>query len=326
MTPFQHGGDILSFAKKVGCKPSEVLDLSSNINFISPNVSLDFTIDSYPNYDALYRSLANHFQVKPTQMELFNGGSSAIFSLFAHLQNDTCVIYAPAYLEYKKATTLFEKKLIMIDRLQDFHTDIPENALVVFVNPSTPDGKLYDMKPLLDAWRAKNATIMIDESFLEFTDAPSVSHLLESYEKLYILKSLTKFHACAGVRVGIILSQEKNIQALKQKEPLWKISAHDSAYIQAALKDRSFAKRAKEENKKAKAYLLEILKEFEIIKGEANFVLVKLKEPASTLQERLAKHAIMIRECENFDFLDARYARIAVKSIEDLKRLKKALS
>ncbi len=323
---FQHGGDIHAFAKKIGCNPSEVLDLSSNINFIKPEVTPDFTIDSYPNYDDLYHSLATHFKVKTTQMELFNGGSSAIFSLFRHLENSTCVIYAPAYLEYKKAATLFGKRLIMIDRLQDFHTNIPQNALVIFVNPSTPDGKLYNMEPLLKAWQAKNATIMIDESFLEFTDAPSLSHFINSYDKLYILKSLTKFHACAGVRAGIILSQEANITSLKAKEPLWKISAYDSAYIQAVLKDTAFAQHAKKENTKAKCFLKEILKDFELYESDANFFLVKLKGiTAQEFQEKLLPHAIMIRECSNFDFLDDSHLRIAVKDIKDLHKFKIAL-
>jgi threonine-phosphate decarboxylase len=34
----------------------------------------------------------------------------------------------------------------------------------------------------------------------------------------------------------------------------------------------------------------------------------------------------MIRDCSNFDFLDDRFVRIAVKSFEDLKRFQKALN
>ncbi len=325
MTTYQHGGDVKAFAKKVGCKESEVLDLSSNINFVKPKVILDFDIATYPNYEDLYQSIATHFEVNPQELELYNGGSAAIFSFFRACEATTCVIYAPAYLEYKKAATLFDKELIMIDRFSDLYADIPENALVIFVNPATPDGTYYDMEKLFALWKSKNATIMIDESFLEFTDHPSMSHFINDYDKLYILKSLTKFHACAGVRVGIMISNRQNIQKLKAKEPLWKISVHDSAYIQAVLADIDFEKQAKEENQKAKAFLLEILKEYETFPSDANFILVKLQEEAQDFQKRLLPHAIMIRDCSNFDGLNEHYARIAVKHIKDLERLKKAL-
>jgi len=326
MTTFSHGGDILTFAKAHGFEPSEVLDLSSNINFISPQVNVDFDIRSYPNYDALYQTLARHFKIKTEQVEIYNGGSSAIFSFFRETPCDTCVIYAPAYLEYKKAALLYEKRLIMIDRFDDIDAPIPENSLVVFVNPSTPDGKYHDMTKLMAMWMKKHCTVLIDESFLAFTDKPSLTQMIKAYDKLYILTSLTKFYACAGVRMGIMISNAKNIQKLKAKEPLWKISAYDSAYIQAVLNDTSFAQKAKIENQKAKAFLKEILKDFEVYDSDANFFLIKLeKMTARKLQEQLTPHAIMIRDCSNFDYLDTHYLRIAVKHIEDLKRLQNAL-
>ena len=111
MQTYQHGGDIKAFAKKVGCAESEVIDLSSNINFVHPNVTLDFDIRSYPNYETLYESLATHFKVQSSELELFNGGSSAIFSLFRELKNETCVLYSPAYLEYKKQRYYVKKNL-----------------------------------------------------------------------------------------------------------------------------------------------------------------------------------------------------------------------
>ena len=326
MTSFSHGGDIHTFAKAHGFDPSEVLDLSSNINFISPQVKVDFDIRSYPNYDALYQTLARHFKIQTEQVEIYNGGSSAIFSFFRETSSDTCIIYAPAYLEYKKAALLYEKRLIMIDRFNDIYAPIPENSLVIFVNPSTPDGKYHDMEKLMVMWMEKHCTILIDESFLAFTDKPSLTYMLKAYEKLYILTSLTKFYACAGVRMGIMISNSKNIQKLKVKEPLWKLSAYDSAYIQAVLNDTSFAQKAKIENQKAKTFLKEILKDFEVYESDANFFLIRLEDmTAYELQEQLIPHAIMIRDCSNFDFLDERFVRVAVKGIAGLNRFQKSL-
>lgn len=59
-------------------------------------------------------------EFKASQIELFNGGSSAIFTLFSHLNLKTCTIYSPAYLEYKKASLNFGYELNTINRFERY--------------------------------------------------------------------------------------------------------------------------------------------------------------------------------------------------------------
>ena len=338
MTTFQHGGDVTAFAKACGCKVDEVIDLSSNINFVKPAIDVNFnTLDiaPYPNYDALYEAVAKHYSVGVDELELFNGASSAIFSLFRSLKDNhmglplRCIIYSPAYLEYKKAAERFGYALNIVNRFHDLHTDIPEGSLVVFVNPSTPDGMMYKIDELLAMWQKKNCTVLIDESFIEFSNTKSVTYELSKYPNLYILKSMTKFFGAAGIRVGTLISQAKNIKILRKTEPLWKLSAFDAAYIQAVLKDSSFKTRSDDANAKSKTYLTQILQKSswveKIYPSSANYLLVKLTITAKALQEKLLPHKVMIRSCENFDGLGDYHARIAVKSLEDLALFAKAL-
>ncbi|AFL69411.1 aminotransferase class I/II-fold pyridoxal phosphate-dependent enzyme [Sulfurospirillum barnesii] len=332
MKPFEHGGDVTRFAAERGCGIEEVIDLSSNINFIKPKKNLSHLhLESYPNYDALSLSLSHHFKVLPENMELFNGGSSAIYALFRHLENQTCYLYAPAYLEYKCAALAYNKQLVLINRFEPLPTKLEKNALVIFINPSTPDGTYYDLPELFRVWMAHDATVIVDESFLAFCEKQSALPYLQHYEKLYILSSLTKFYACAGVRVGVVLSNTANIQSLKAKEPLWKISAFDSDFITSILDDRDFKEHTLKENARAKAYLKKILEDSKLCEkiypSDANFFLVKLaSHDAKTLASHLAKHNIMIRDCSNFDFLDTLHVRFAVKSIKDLEHLQKGLA
>ena len=155
MKTFEHGGQIEVFAKDLNCDVSEVIDLSSNINFIKPDVHLDFNnldISSYPIYDKLYKKIANTYKINPEQMELFNGGSSAIFTFFKHLDLKHCTIYSPAYLEYKKACVNFGYELRTINRFENMNLPVKNGSLVIFVNPSTPDGTYYDMDTLMEYW------------------------------------------------------------------------------------------------------------------------------------------------------------------------------
>lgn len=333
MKTFEHGGQIEKFAFDLGCKVSEIIDLSSNINFVKPQINVDFNtldISSYPTYDKLYEKIALNYGVKTSQIELFNGGSSAIFTLFKHLALETCTIYSPAYLEYKKAALNFDYELNLINRFENINQEVKENSFVIFVNPSTPDGKYYELEELMKTWIEKSCTILIDESFLDFCDKPSVIKYLETYDKLYILKSMTKFYSSAGIRVGTIVSTKENIEKLKEFEPMWKLSQFDSNYLQAALDDKLFKNISKAINIKNKIELENILKNStlieEIFESSANYLLVKLKNlKAKEFQELIKPYKIMVRDCSNFDFLDERFIRIAVKSSNANEILQKAL-
>jgi len=376
MTPFQHGGNIASFAKACGCQPDEVIDLSSNINFVAPYIDIDFStlpIAPYPDYTELYERLANYMGVSADQMEVFNGGSSAIFSLYASFDaqfaerfldssrfhsiaravantvgapsglgapwspsSETSVhkrlnvIYAPAYLEYKKAAERFGFEVHLIDRFSQMDAEVPEGSLVVFVNPATPDGAWYDMEPYLKRWAEWGCTVLVDESFLAFTSHSSVSRYLDRYPNLYILTSMTKYFGAAGMRIGVLVSSADNIATLRQREPLWKLSAFDAAYLLAALEDETFVARSESANREAKTWLLDVLESSPwvetIYPGEANFVLVRLRGMrAEELQKRLLPHRVLVRDCANFDGLDAHHVRIAVKAIEQMEPLAEVL-
>ena len=333
MKTFEHGGQIEKFALELGCEVGEILDLSSNINFIKPKINIDFNtldISSYPTYDKLYEKIASNYEVQKDEIELFNGGSSAIFTLFRNLALKNCTIYSPAYLEYKKASLNFGYELDLINRFEEKTAVIKPNSLVIFVNPSTPDGNYYELEELMQSWIKNSCTILIDESFLDFCDKPSAIKYLKTYDKLYILKSMTKFYSSAGIRVGTIVSRKENIAKLKEFEPMWKLSHFDSIYLQEALNDKEFKAISKEINIKNRAELEEILKSSSLVEriyeSSANYLLVKLKNiNASKFQELLKPYKIMVRDCSNFDFLDDSFVRVAVKSSSANERLKEAL-
>jgi threonine-phosphate decarboxylase len=334
MHPFKHGGDYKAFAKEISCREEEVIDLSSNINFTLPKIDIDFNtlnISPYPSYDTLYSAIASRYGVDIDSIELFNGASSGIFALFSYLDLDRCSIYSPAYLEYKKSALVYGYDVELIDRFKDIDRVVARDSLVVFVNPSTPDGKYYEIEALLEKWRDRGCTVLLDESFLDFTPFHSATEYLSKYNNLYIIKSMTKFYGSAGIRVGLLLSQPQNIIEIKSREPLWKISEFDSAYIQSALKDSSFQSRSIELNRIYKEKTIEILSNSPLIKeiyhSDSNFVLVKLEGiRANEFQERLKKYKIMVRDCSNFDGLDESFVRIAIKDSIAIDILVEALA
>lgn len=326
-----HGGDIYAAAEELDCHPEEIIDFSANINIVAPAVALPLTqelISSYgdPRYTTLRRAIAERYSVKPREIALFNGASSAIMELFKTLQPKQSYLYTPIYSEYVKASKLYSKKTTLINRFNNLYTQPEEGSTVVFVNPSTPDGKYYDLERLFALWKEAKCTIIVDESFLEFSQNPSLRHEIRNYKRLYIIQSFTKFYACAGLRVGAVFTCPKNIADFSL--PSWNISSFDAAYVTALLQDeyhRDHAVAAQQRHYKILRSILKASNLFDkVYRSEANFILTRSSK-AKKIYQTLFEQKILVRDCSNFDGLDHRYLRFAVKDKKALHQLQKAL-
>lgn len=325
-----HGGDIYAAAERLGCRAGEITDFSSNINIVSPTVKLELTpalIRSYgdPRYTALRSTVAERYALATEEIALFNGASSAIMELFRALEPKRTCLYTPIYGEYVKASEFYSRKTRLIDRFEELYKKPKKGTTVVFVNPSTPDGKYYDLERLFSIWREARCTVIIDESFLEFSRKPSFRKMIREYKKLYIVHSFTKFYACAGLRVGAVFSRPGNIEAISL--PAWNISSFDAAYVTKLLSDPDHRSRSLKAQKEQYKELRSILKGsglFEkVYKSDANFILAR-SDRAPLIYEMLFKEKILVRDCTNFDGLDQRYLRFAVKDKAAHQLLKKA--
>ncbi|MCX6075338.1 MAG: aminotransferase class I/II-fold pyridoxal phosphate-dependent enzyme [Campylobacterales bacterium] len=328
----KHGAGIYKTAKKLGCEADEIIDFSSNINSYNPDINITLTdtmVVKYgdSSYSELRKAITKKYQIKKKQMALYNGATSAIFELLKNLKEKRVYLYAPLYGEYEKAARQENKKIIKINRFTDLYKKPKKNSLVVFVNPSTPDGKYYNLEKLFTIWKKQNCTIILDESFLEFEGLISLRNQINYNKKLYIIQSFSKFNACAGVRIGAIFSGFSNIERLKT--PLWNLSSFDAQFLTQRLQDKTFENKSKELHQRHKQELFKILEESklftEICKSDSNFFLTK-SERADEIFEHLLKHKILVRTCGSFDFLDNTYLRFAVKETNMHNRLTRALS
>jgi threonine-phosphate decarboxylase len=345
----QHGGNIYAFAAQVGCLPEQVLDFSANINpqqavDVRDLLSVSLTPYSDPDYGLLKQAITARYPLpENADIEVFNGASAAIFALLRYLQPRDVVLYAPLYGEYERLAERLGCNIHIINRLdcdsfpraarecsngapRQTH-GIPNGATVIFVNPATPDGTLYDLSDLFAQWTAADCHIIIDESFLDFCAAESAMATLAHYEKLTIIKSLSKFYGCAGIRVGFIAAQADFIRDLKQLEPAWKLSSLDIAYMQQALANTDFITQTRQQTDSNRTLLQQVLQDSglfaEIYPSAANFLLTRIHDDNDgyQLQARLAPARILIRVCENFIGLDKRYVRFAVKEPAIIEQL-----
>jgi threonine-phosphate decarboxylase len=334
-----HGGNIYQFALRLGYLPEQVLDFSANIN---PEQAVDLSclkgvqLTAYadPDYRLLKQAVKQRYAMSAgVDMELFNGASAAIFALLRSLQPKDLVLYTPLYGEYAHIAEELGCTVYNINRFKQLMAEIPERSTVIFVNPSTPEGQLYDMHDLLTKWQATDCTIIIDESFLDFCQADSIAEHIVHYDKLYVIRSLSKFYGCAGIRIGFILAAKKMIRELRRYEPAWKLSSLDMAYMQQALFNTAFIERTRRQTNHLRGLLHQTLQDSglfdKIYPGQANFLLARLATGSGhQLQVQLESSRILIRVCDNFEGLDESHVRFAVKdepTITQLARIFKNL-
>jgi threonine-phosphate decarboxylase len=332
-----HGGNIYQFAKRLGCLPEQVLDFSANINPVQAvdlsclqNVQLTPYAD--PDYGLLRQAIRQRYPAPAgVDLEVFNGASAAIFALLRSLQPKELVLYTPLYGEYAHIAGELGSTVHNINRFSQLMADIPKHSTVIFVNPSTPDGQLYDMQELLARWQTADCTIIIDESFLDFCPADSVAEQITHYNKLYVIKSLSKFYGCAGIRIGFIWAATAAINELKRFEPAWKLSSLDMAYMQQALANTAFIEQTRQQTAHLRNLLHQTLQESglfdKIYPGQANFLLARLANGGDgyQLQAQLEPSRILIRVCDNFKGLDKSHVRFAVKDEQAIAQLARSL-
>ncbi len=327
----KHGANIYKYAKKLNCTPEEIYDFSSNINLYQPTQTLTLdssTVSRYAesSYSALKNVIAQNYDIDTKEIALYNGATAAIFALIASLKRKDVFLYAPLFGEYEKACKSAKKNIYKINRITDEESLPTEDSVVVFVNPSTPEGAYTELDTLLEMWMEKECVIILDESFLEFEALPSQREKIKSYKKLYIVQSFSKFYSCGGVRVGAIFAHKKSIKKLPQ--PLWNLSSFDDTFLQQRLSDEDFKVETRELHKKQKKELINILEQSrlfeEIVESDANFILT-YSEKGKKIFKHLLAHKILLRTCGSFDYLNNNWLRFAVKDEEAHNRLKEAL-
>jgi len=353
-----HGGKIWEIAQETGIKPKELLDFSANINPLGPSPKAISAIrDSlwrlphYPEPDSttLRQRIAKRFSTTLDSVIVGNG-STEIIHLFAEARlqrKGKIIIPQPTFAEYEAATRRFggQTRLVFARPrafslpLDEIDSEMGAKTKAVFIcNPNNPTGELIERKRIVETVERagkKNIPVLIDETFIEFSEKEQDSTLVPlapDSPNLIVLRSLTKMYALTGLRVGYAIGYRGIIRSiLKRKEP-WNINCLAEAATLASLGDEDYVKRTKELTRRERQFLqtqLSQIQGLESFPSDTNFLLVCTKETKRTsheIQSNLLKKGIIVRDCSSFRGLDHFFIRVAVKKRAQNKRLIAALS
>ena len=300
--------------------------------------NLDTLVHSYPSTNWYISSLiAQNLGLTHNELVVGNGASELIAAISRCYVKDLAVP-VPNFDEYANRARIQGKHCAFFPMDQSFKLNINEflhhirttgaNSVVI-VNPNNPTGTLLfqaDMLQLVESLRDLDL-IIIDESFLEFSDSfPQASMLrhIDNYPNLIIIKSLSKVYGIAGLRLGYAASSNKDfIESIRSEIPIWSINSLAQFFVEEMGKYHQEFIDSCAKVRDATQFLFEGLKKLTFLHPyptQGNFVLCNLLFglTASKIKETLySKYQILVNDCSHKQGLNGEFIRISSRTKEE---------
>ncbi|MCL2669512.1 MAG: aminotransferase class I/II-fold pyridoxal phosphate-dependent enzyme, partial [Syntrophaceae bacterium] len=236
-----HGGNTKSLAAAAGIPEGELLDFSANINPLGPPEWFRPLISSQverlahypdPGCTALVEGFAERYGVPADEILIGNGETELLYLLPLVLGKPRALIPSPAYADYGRAAAqaglavetlpLTESRGFALD-LEAVAAALKGDEVLFLGQPNNPTGGLVAAGALRELARRYPATsIVVDEAFLEFTEAESLL-APERPPNIAVLRSLTKFYAIPGLRLGAVIADRRLTERLRSLIPPWSV-------------------------------------------------------------------------------------------------------
>ncbi|HSL01393.1 MAG TPA: threonine-phosphate decarboxylase CobD [Rubrobacteraceae bacterium] len=339
-----HGAHGAEVSRALDITTDDLLDFSQNVNPLgappqaleAARRAIDEASDRYPDlgYRPLRTALGEYLGVTPEKVLPTNGGAEALFlAARAAAAGGEALVLEPTFSEYAtaaRAAGLRPVRRVVRRPEDDFLPDpasfegLESAALVFLCNPNNPTGEALSreqVRALAERVRGSGGALVVDEAFADF--APATSVVSEAGEGLYVARSLTKFFAIPGLRLGCLVCDEP--ERLRRFQPSWSVNAVAAAAGVAAVRDPHFVAATVAGVRRLRATLYGQLMDLPGLTpfpGAANYLLVRGPEG---LPERLAGRGVLVRGCEPFLGLGPGYFRVAVRGTAENERLVVAL-
>jgi histidinol-phosphate/aromatic aminotransferase/cobyric acid decarboxylase-like protein len=361
-SPERHGGNRQAVARRLGCRPAQLLDASASLVPFGPPPALvrrlrrglaGSALRDYPDrgYHDLRAALASHHGLVPDWVLPGNGAAE----LFTWAARDAVAagvsrLPAPGFADYARALACWggaarplPLPLVWGDAFpQPFPdpTSGPDagsnpGAALWLTNPHNPTGQLWSrasLEPLLEQF----ALVIVDEAFLPLVpggERQSLVPLLAACSGLVVIRSLTKLLGIAGLRLGYALAAPERLARWARWRDPWPVNGLAALAGTALLADTAgFARwqaRVQDWVGREGPWLARQLAAFPGLRplpSAANFLLVRGEGELEPLRLALeTRQRVLVRDCRSFQRLGPEWLRLALLDRRGNRRLLKAL-
>lgn len=349
----KHGGQS-HLLKQHASKAKSWIDFSASINPLGPSPKIEEAIQNsieiisrYPDPDStkLRQALSEYIGVDASQLIVTNGSTELIYLLPHLLKNkQKALIFTPIFSEYQRAFGIskIDVQTISYDvdknfepqanKLYEILRDDTQIGAVVIGHPNSPTGRLWnenELSTVVKLCESREILLVIDETFIDFCpDGSSAIEKYKNHKDIILIRSMTKFFALPGIRLGFGIMSSKLAEKLKSFQYPWSVNGLAQEFGLASLQDKSFVQKSKRyvlQQREAIYKQLKIITNLRVFPSDANFLLFKLRNfeeiYSHRFQSQLIKDGIILRNCENFEGLDSTYFRLGIRREDENKLL-----
>ncbi len=240
--PIQHGGNLSRARALFPHAPEPWVDLSTGISPHSyPYSPLpDNAFTRLPDVASAERlkTLAAAAYGAPSAAHVAAGpGTQILLPMVADLiaRKGSAAVLSPTYAEHARAARLSGFGVTETDDLDR----LAEADLAVIVNPNNPTGRIVpraDLLALVAVMRAKGGLLVVDEAFMDVSEALSVTDAVDA-GGLVVLRSFGKFYGMAGLRLGFVISHPETVARIENRLGPWAVSGPALHVANEALAD-----------------------------------------------------------------------------------------
>lgn len=304
--------------------------------------NFDKLLSEYPSGLRVNSLLAGkYFNVNPDYTCVGNGASELIKSLMEHAMGLVGIVQ-PTFDEYvnrlaPEKTAVYTPNnsnfSYSADDLISFFSEKPVNTLLL-INPDNPTGNFIQKEHVLRLckWAYKQKMkIIIDESFVDFTDEYENNslldnHTLKAFPNLIVIKSISKSYGVPGLRLGALFTSDENLVSYIRKDvAIWNINSFAEFYMQIYNKyEADYKKACRSFVKERERFFAELtkLEWLRVIPSQANYFLCEVLtsniSSYELMKTLLIKHNVFIKDCsQKAGFNGKNYFRVAIRNTAD---------
>jgi histidinol-phosphate aminotransferase len=348
-----HGDVSNAELRALGVRPDDVLDLSVNVNPLGPHPDVALAVRTaelarYPDREGARarQAIAHACDEDPARVVLGHGSVELLWALVRALvglngsSSESLLIVGPTFSEPERAARAQGIAVVRVDMREDddfaLHPASIEAAIarhapsaVYLCHPNNPTGRVLPADALQALFEAHGSThFVLDQAFLSLSHQHAQANLRFG-DNVTRVRSLTKDHALAGLRVGYALAKPALVQRIEAQRPPWLISSLAQEAIVAALAHPEHVTDSRTRWLAAQHDLHQALTALglRVVPSEAPYLLVHLgpEITADALRERLLhEHGVLVRSASSFGL--PHHVRIAACFETERARLLAALA
>lgn len=304
-----------------------ILDLMGETNRYPFNV---------PALQSAKKTLGNYYKVGEDQVLITAGSGEGLAMLARHFNKGNIIAADITFGVLPNTAKKTGTKVIEVPLTKDKVHDLlammkaisNETQLVYICNPANPTATIVDANALKSFCEeaSKKTVVLIDEAYNEFldnADSQTMIPLIEKNPNILVIKTFSKIHAMAGLRIGFIIGHSTVIKKLQpdyfQSSQL-AVSVLSLHAAMTSLDDEAHKTMSKQKNEAARSYTINELKKLgvDVIPSFTNFIFFPIKKYKGNYSaDMLDKHKIILRSNQ---YADGQWARVSIGTMDEMKK------